>query len=184
MASALARIAVRNVALPRRVLGATTQMISRLGSTAPPTPPVTPVSGPDWEDKGWKNDGMGIGDYPNLPEHSQQLRNPYLTYWDQQDRRNFGEPLHEEDDAIGMWMPDRHDESTTTVAEACRNLAIAFGLLGFVYYLSTFYNEENSSEVVPRMYPFNNLYLENGGDPNADPSTQPVKRITKSVYGY
>ena len=54
---------------------------------------MTPVSGPDWEDKGWKNDGMGVGDYPNLPEHSQQLRNPYLTYWDQQDRRNFGEPV-------------------------------------------------------------------------------------------
>ena len=32
--------------------------------------------------------------------------------------------------------------------EALRNLCIAFGLLGFIYYLSTFYNEDNSSEVV------------------------------------
>ena len=52
-----------------------------------------PVSGPDWEDKGSKDDGLGIGDYPNLPERSYQLRDPYAKYWDQQDRRNFGEPV-------------------------------------------------------------------------------------------
>ena len=52
-----------------------------------------PVSGPDWEDRGPKDDGLGIGDYPNLPERSYQLRDPYVKYWDQQDRRNFGEPV-------------------------------------------------------------------------------------------
>ena len=52
-----------------------------------------PVNGPDWEDRGWKDDGLGLGDYPNLPERSYQLRDPYAKYWDQQDRRNFGEPV-------------------------------------------------------------------------------------------
>ena len=56
-------------------------------------PPVTNVTGPDWEDRGWKDDGLGIGDYPNLPERSYQLRDPYGKYWDTQDRRNFGEPV-------------------------------------------------------------------------------------------
>ena len=63
------------------------------GNVHPNPPPVTPVSGPDWEDRGWKDDGFGLGDYPNLPERSYQLRDPYQKYWDQQDRRNFGEPV-------------------------------------------------------------------------------------------
>merc|ERR1712141_346918 len=183
MAASLRRLSLRTFSINQRILGFRWQVVTRLGSSNAKTPPVMPVSGPDWEDRGPKDDGLGIGDYPNLPERSYQLRDPYVKYWDQQDRRNFGEPLHEEDDILSIWMPDRHDESMTTANEALRNLCIAFGLLGFIYYLSTFYNEENSSEVVPKLFPYNNLYLENGGDPNLDPSTQPQKRITRSIYG-
>eukprot|EP00112_Aurelia_sp_Birch-Aquarium-sp1_P000301 Seg1026.3 transcript_id=Seg1026.3/GoldUCD/mRNA.D3Y31 product="NADH dehydrogenase" protein_id=Seg1026.3/GoldUCD/D3Y31 len=185
MATGAARIALRNVAVTRRILGSG-RIAKRLGSSNAPTPPITPVSGPDWEDRGWKgkDDGLDVGDYPDLPGRSYQLRDPYGKYWDQQDRRNFGEPLHEEDDLFSIWMPDRHDESNVSTAEAVRNLGIAFGLLGFVYFLSTFYNDENSNEVVPKMYPYNNLYLETGGDPALDPSTQPQRRITTSFYGY
>ncbi len=65
-------------------------------SDGPPkvtAPPITPVSGPDWQELEWKDDGLAIPDYPNLPRRSYQLRDPNLKYWDQQDRRNFGEPV-------------------------------------------------------------------------------------------
>jgi len=184
MAFRIGRLALRRCSIKHQLFALSRRCKIRLASSSARTPPIVPVNGPDWEDRGWKDDGLGLGDYPNLPERSYQLRDPYAKYWDQQDRRNFGEPLHEEDDIMSIWMPDRHDESTTTANEALRNLCIAFGLLGFVYYLSTFYNEENSSEVVPRLFPYENLYLENGGDPNADPNSQPQRRITRSVYGY
>lgn len=38
------------------------------------------------------NDHRQIGDYPDLPAISDQLRDPH-GYWDQQTRRNFNEPV-------------------------------------------------------------------------------------------
>eukprot|EP00794_Sanderia_malayensis_P012728 gene12729-14033_t len=187
MAARLVKILQGNSFAVRRILSSNHRIFARAASSGSSTvvpPPITPVSGPDWEEKEWKDDGFALHDYPNLPARSYQLRDPYATYWDQQDRRNFGEPLHEEDDALGIWMPDRYDEEPTSPIEALRNLCIAFGCLGFVYFLSTFYTDEKDNPAVPTIYPFNNLYLENGGDPNKDPSEQPVKRIPRSCYGY
>ncbi|KAG2463015.1 NDUB8 dehydrogenase, partial [Polypterus senegalus] len=62
----------------------------------------------------YPDDGMGYGDYPKLPDKSQQERDPWYS-WDHPDlRRNWGEPA-------------------------------------------------------PKQYPYNNLYLERGGDPNKEP---------------
>uniref|UniRef100_A0A6P8QC34 NADH dehydrogenase [ubiquinone] 1 beta subcomplex subunit 8, mitochondrial-like n=1 Tax=Geotrypetes seraphini TaxID=260995 RepID=A0A6P8QC34_GEOSA len=41
----------------------------------------------------YPDDGMGFGDYPKLPEKSQQERDPWYS-WDHTDlRRNWGEPM-------------------------------------------------------------------------------------------
>merc|ERR1719427_1314805 len=64
------------------------------------TPEIKPP-GPEWIDQGWKDDGMGYGDYPNYVEWSYQNRDPNLKYFDQQNMRDFGEPIHVNDDILG-----------------------------------------------------------------------------------
>lgn len=43
-------------------------------------------------DPGWPDDGMALGEYPNLPLVSAQRRQ-MTGWWDKQDRRNYGEPV-------------------------------------------------------------------------------------------
>jgi NADH dehydrogenase (ubiquinone) 1 beta subcomplex subunit 8 len=41
------------------------------------------------------------GGYINPPRELRSKRDPYGDYWDKQDRRNFGEPVHEDHDILG-----------------------------------------------------------------------------------
>ena len=57
-----------------------------------------------------------------------------------------------------------------------------------------YFLEKNLSQIfchlvfqIPKEYPFNNLYLERGGDPNKDPSEEKhtsTKIVTGNVYGF
>ncbi|EEH38588.1 hypothetical protein PAAG_08315 [Paracoccidioides lutzii Pb01] len=38
--------------------------------------------------------------YYNPPGQKRQFRDPYGDWWDKQDRRNFGEPVHEDNDIL------------------------------------------------------------------------------------
>ncbi|KAI5853283.1 hypothetical protein GGS23DRAFT_591234 [Durotheca rogersii] len=43
------------------------------------------------------------GGYINPPYIKRQFRDPYGDWWDKQDRRNYGEPVHEDHDCLGMF---------------------------------------------------------------------------------
>ncbi|POS83724.1 hypothetical protein EPUL_003139, partial [Erysiphe pulchra] len=45
------------------------------------------------------------GGYVNPPRIKRQFRDPYADWWDKQERRNFGEPIHEDNDILGMFSP-------------------------------------------------------------------------------
>ncbi|ORY98973.1 hypothetical protein BCR43DRAFT_471475 [Syncephalastrum racemosum] len=97
-----------------------------------------------------------IGDYPNLPRWSNQARGPY-GWWDPQDKRNFGEPLHEEDELMGVWAPDLH---TYNPYKALGQLSLfAVGIAGFSYIV---YNNLPERPAVKRTYPFDGLKEELG----------------------
>ncbi|KAM9772949.1 NADH dehydrogenase [ubiquinone] 1 beta subcomplex subunit 8, mitochondrial [Syngnathus typhle] len=110
--------------------------------------------------------GEGYGDYPKLPDRSQHERDPWYQ-WDHQDlRRNWGEPLHWDFD---MYIRNRVDTSPTPLSwnSMCKQL---FGFIGFMLFM--FYVGEKFpcyQPVAPKQYPYNNLYLENGGDPEKQP---------------
>ena len=61
--------------------------------------------------------GQIDGDQPSLWQNGKfeyvTQRDPYATYDDPWDRRNFGDPLHEEDDIIGSFAPTMYNEETT-----------------------------------------------------------------------
>jgi len=41
----------------------------------------------------------------NPPRIKRQFRDPHGDWWDKQERRNFGEPVHEDHDMMGMFTP-------------------------------------------------------------------------------
>ncbi|KAM8837255.1 NADH dehydrogenase [ubiquinone] 1 beta subcomplex subunit 8, mitochondrial [Spinachia spinachia] len=116
--------------------------------------------------KPYPDNGEGFGDYPMLPAKSQSERDPWYE-WDHPDlRRNWGEPMHWDFD---MFIRNRVDTSPGPVdwSTMCKQL---FGFIGFMMFM--FYVGEkfpSYQPVAPKQYPFNNLYLENGGDPEKQP---------------
>ncbi|RMX55122.1 hypothetical protein pdam_00007457 [Pocillopora damicornis] len=143
----------------------------------------------DWKNfhRPWPDDGYALGDYPNLPEICNQRRQ-HLGWWDVQERRNYNEPIHLDEDALNVWVwsevtcNDRY-----TPGEILMQLGIATATLCFVGYLSYLYDQTDRNPAVPKEYPFYNLYLERGGDPDKDPSEEvlhPDQRvIPRNLYG-
>lgn len=48
------------------------------------------------------------GGYINPPPQKRQFRDPYADWWDKQERRNYGEPVHEDHDILGMFSPEEY----------------------------------------------------------------------------
>ncbi|KAL2268265.1 hypothetical protein VTJ83DRAFT_3111 [Remersonia thermophila] len=48
------------------------------------------------------------GGYINPPRIKRQFRDPHGEWWDKQERRNFGEPVHEDHDILGMFSPHEY----------------------------------------------------------------------------
>ncbi|KAK3708612.1 hypothetical protein QZH41_011780, partial [Actinostola sp. cb2023] len=147
---------------------------------------------------GWVDDGLDLGDYPNLPYISSQRRQ-YFGWWDMQDRRNYAEPVHEDEDAINIWVwqevesNDKYTRDHTVPlmrqvilifdrTEVLKHFLVAFGFLGVVGYLSYLYDAPSQNPAIPREFPYDNLYLERGGDPGKDPAEDKGK-VPNSLFG-
>ncbi|XP_078284421.1 NADH dehydrogenase [ubiquinone] 1 beta subcomplex subunit 8, mitochondrial [Rhinoraja longicauda] len=114
----------------------------------------------------YPDDGMGFGDYPKLPNRSQQERDPWYT-WDEPDlRRNWGEPMHWDFD---MYIRNRVDTSPSPVDwnTMVKHFCGFLGFMLFMFYLGEIF--PSYQPVAPKQYPYNNLYLENGGLPDEEP---------------
>ncbi|EME46654.1 hypothetical protein DOTSEDRAFT_126442 [Dothistroma septosporum NZE10] len=53
------------------------------------------------------------GNYPDPSLTSalpikRQFRDPYADWWDKQERRNYGEPVHEDNDILGIFTPEEY----------------------------------------------------------------------------
>lgn len=86
------------------------------------------------------------------------LRDPYDDWWDKQERRNFGEPLHEDNDILGVFSTEPYNHFTIGWGAVLLGTFVAsvFGLCGVV---SVFYPDKPS---VPKTYP-DGLERELGG---------------------
>ncbi|KAJ1732974.1 hypothetical protein LPJ72_003118 [Coemansia sp. Benny D160-2] len=101
-----------------------------------------------------------IGDYPNLPQKFAEDRSPYGKYWDRQMRRNFGEPIHEQDEILNMWAPTRY--SSPGWKQVGKMWACTIALVGTVYYIIA---KTRSETPYLRAYYPNGLKDELGGLP-------------------
>ncbi|XP_020373786.1 NADH dehydrogenase [ubiquinone] 1 beta subcomplex subunit 8, mitochondrial isoform X2 [Rhincodon typus] len=122
----------------------------------------------------YPDDGMGFGDYPKLPDRSQQERDPWYT-WDEPDlRRNWGEPMHWDFD---MFIRNRVDTSPGPVdwSTMVKTLGGFVGFMLFMFFLGELF--PSYQPVAPKQYPYNNLYLENGGAPDKEMPEVPNYKI-------
>jgi len=74
------------------------------------------------------------GGYINPPAIKRQHRSAYESWWDPQERRNYGEPVHEDNDILGMFSP--HDYTHAKPSKAIFQIAcfvmVVLGLCGVV----------------------------------------------------
>ncbi|KAG8933249.1 hypothetical protein FRC03_006642 [Tulasnella sp. 419] len=97
-------------------------------------------------------------DYPDINPASYQLRRP--KGWDDvQERRNIGETVPEEYEALSMWTPD--PPTVATKESALRQVSVAIlGFFAFAYGVSLIAAEPPAAR---RTYPYDGLVAELGG---------------------
>ncbi|KAH7924283.1 Ndufb8, NADH dehydrogenase 19kDa subunit [Leucogyrophana mollusca] len=99
-----------------------------------------------------------LGDYPDLPWVSNQDLRP-RGWWDPQMRRNFGDPIHENDEVLSMWGPD---VPVVPPQRALFQFSLAVtAFVGFGFLCKYVLLPERPT--VPREYPYSGLVRELGG---------------------
>ncbi|KAL8713216.1 MAG: hypothetical protein Q9220_002737 [cf. Caloplaca sp. 1 TL-2023] len=99
------------------------------------------------------------GGYTNPPPQKRQFRDPYGDWWDKQERRNFGEPVHEDQDILGMFSP--HEYTHFTAGKGFFLLGcFAATVLGLCGVVRVYYPDRPSA---PRTFP-GGLDRELGGE--------------------
>lgn len=75
------------------------------------------------------------GRYINPPPGKRALRDPYGDWWDKQERRNFGEPVHEDNDLYAVFSTEPYTHTTPGKAgfQISCFVAATLGLCGAVY---------------------------------------------------
>ncbi|KKK12756.1 hypothetical protein P175DRAFT_0501057 [Aspergillus ochraceoroseus IBT 24754] len=58
------------------------------------------------------DDPLQNGNYQNPPRVKRATRDPYGDWWDKQERRNFGEPVHEDNEILGVFSPEQYNHVT------------------------------------------------------------------------
>lgn len=93
--------------------------------------------------------GVQNGNYPNPPRVKRQFRDPHADWWDKQERRNFGEPVHEDNDILGVFSPEQYTHVTPKKAFLSIGTFVA-AFLGLCGVVSLYYPDKPSA---PRTFP-------------------------------
>ncbi|KAH8086904.1 hypothetical protein HD553DRAFT_282789 [Filobasidium floriforme] len=164
--------ASRSAALRRAAVALPRTQARTIASTSARRAEVTPLQPLDVVEVS-RNPGAlpdpQLDGYPELPYVSLQRRVP-KGWWDNQERRNFGETLHEQEDSLSMWSPDAHPMPASW---ALTQMIMAFTTMaGFGYLV---YLTKMESPAAKRSYPYNGLEAELGG------SADTPKGIAESI---
>ncbi|KAF2246933.1 hypothetical protein BU26DRAFT_532563 [Trematosphaeria pertusa] len=88
------------------------------------------------------------GGYINPPAENRLTRDPYADWWDKQDRRNYGEPCHEDNDILGAISLHTYDHFTPRWGFVLMGTFIA-SVLGLCGVVKLYYPDRVS---VPKTY--------------------------------
>lgn len=83
------------------------------------------------------------GGYINPPEIKRQFRDPHADWWDKQERRNYGEPVHENHDQLGLFTA--YEYTWVSPAKGLFQSAIFIAtVLGMCYVVKAVYPDKKS----------------------------------------
>lgn len=89
------------------------------------------------------------GGYLNPPAEKRQFRDPYAGWWDKQERRNYGEPLHEDHDILAMFSPEEYTH--TSPGKGLFQLGCFVAAVGALCWVVSIYYPDKPS--APREFP-------------------------------
>jgi NADH dehydrogenase (ubiquinone) 1 beta subcomplex subunit 8 len=95
----------------------------------------------------------------NPPRVKRQFRDPYGDWWDKQERRNYGEPIHEDNDLLAQFTPHEYTHMRSGQAFFLVGCFVA-AVLGLAGVTSLYYPDKPS---VPKTYE-DGLEKELGGE--------------------
>ncbi|KAL3423735.1 nadh:ubiquinone oxidoreductase subunit [Phlyctema vagabunda] len=102
-------------------------------SNEPPYPRLTELEDPNMN-----------GGYINPPPVKRQFRDPHGDWWDKQERRNYGEPVHEDNDILGMFSP--HEYTHVKPGKGALQLLTFVGaVFGLCAVISIYYPDKQSA---------------------------------------
>lgn len=118
----------------------------------------------------YPDDGFGWGDYPKFPAVHEDYKDPHGD-WDFPDqRRNYGETPHIDFDFLSRSKPSAYNEKDNIpLKKQAQILGGVLLTLAGLFYLGHRY--PYFQPVGPKQYPYNNLWIEKGGDPENIPET-------------
>merc|ERR1711963_112643 len=111
-----------------------------------------------------------LGDYPNLPVASHAMRDPWEDWDHPQDRRNYGDIIHHDAEVPGTEWYDKNRPGPGGIPHKSvwfRWCATFFGIWIMWFLLEPY---PIFPPMMPKQYPFNNLYIEQVGDPKEEPT--------------
>ncbi|KAK8400209.1 hypothetical protein O3P69_003126 [Scylla paramamosain] len=97
------------------------------------------------------DDGLGVGDYPDLPLVTAESRDPYYPWDHPEHRRDFMEPIHAEYDMYGL---DRVNASQKLRFSVTQQFLAFMGVMTF--FVGTYYLMESRKihwPLLPKQYP-------------------------------
>ena len=84
------------------------------------------------------------GGYQNPPAVKRQWRDPYGDWWDKQERRNYGEIVHEDNDILGIFSLEEYTHMTPARGFLLWGAFISTGL-GLSLVASIYYPDKPSA---------------------------------------
>ncbi|EON67091.1 NADH dehydrogenase (ubiquinone) 1 beta subcomplex 8 [Coniosporium apollinis CBS 100218] len=128
----------RRIAAARPLTRALQPAVSRTTLTQ-----IRHITQADIEDPGMN------GGYINPPAEKRQFRDPYADWWDKQERRNYGEPVHEDNDILGMFSTEQDRHFTPGWGAVLLGTFVA-SVLGLCAIVLPYYPDKPA---VPRAFP-------------------------------
>ncbi|XP_033113750.1 NADH dehydrogenase [ubiquinone] 1 beta subcomplex subunit 8, mitochondrial-like [Anneissia japonica] len=105
----------------------------------------------------YPDDGLGWGDYPKMEKIHQDSRDPHADWDFPEERRNYGELLHIEEDFLKRYTPNSTKKYKYSHTQQAGMFFAVLGTLGFLFWLGSFY--KFFPPVVPKQYPENNRII-------------------------
>ncbi|KAF2812779.1 NADH:ubiquinone oxidoreductase kd subunit [Mytilinidion resinicola] len=112
------------------------------------------------------------GGYEQPPPIKRQLRDPYGDWWDKQERRNYNEPVHEDNDILGVFSPEEYRHFGAGWGGVLMGTFV-LSVVGLGLTVKLFYPDKKA---VPRTFP-DGLEVELGG-----PSVLLAKKPGEDTY--